>query len=107
MAGSAGGGNAAPSLAGRVEAGRGNVWITIFGVVTGLSILAAIVPRRLPFTPPGPTIDASGQPRLIAAVEEVASDLGEELPGETYVTLEVNAAVAEVSSGFLRGRRGC
>jgi heat shock protein HtpX len=135
MASSAGGGRAAPSLAGRftaaialtiafyvlalaialaliglpvygwVEAGRGNVWVTIFGVVTGLTILAAIVPRRLPFTPPGPTLEASDQPRLIAAVEEVARDVGQELPGETYATLEVNAAVAEVSNGFLRGRR--
>lgn len=73
--------------------------------MTGFSILAAIVPRRLPFTPPGPTIDAADQPRLMAAVEEVARDLGQELPGETYATLEVNAAVAEVSNGFLRGRR--
>jgi heat shock protein HtpX len=90
---------------GWVEAGRGNIWITVFGVVTGCTILAAIVPRRMPFTPPGPRIEPADQPRLLAAVEEVARETGQEMPGETYVTLEVNAAVTEVSNGLLRGRR--
>jgi heat shock protein HtpX len=63
------------------------------------------VPRRLPFAPPGPRIERADQPRLMAAVEQVADDTGQELPGEAYATLEVNAAVAEVSNGFLRGRR--
>lgn len=88
-----------------IERGSFNIWLTIFGVITGVSILVAIVPRRLPFTPPGPPIDAAGQPRLMTAVEQVAADAGQSEPEETYATLEVNAAVTEVSNGFLRGRR--
>jgi heat shock protein HtpX len=90
---------------GWVTAGRGNIWITIFGLVTGVSILAAIVPRRLPFSPPGPRISPADQPRLMAAVEEVARSTGQAMPDETYVTLEANAAVTEVSNGLRRGRR--
>jgi Zn-dependent protease with chaperone function len=90
---------------GWVEAGRGNIFVTIFGIVTGVSILVAIFPRRMPFTPPGPRIDASDQPRMMAAVDEVARDLRQDMPSETYVTFEVNAAVTEVANGFLRGRR--
>jgi heat shock protein HtpX len=88
-----------------VSGGSFNIWLTIFGLFTGGSILVAIVPRRTPFTPPGPRIDPSGQPRLMAAVEQVAQATGQEPPAETYATLEVNAGVTEISNGFLRGRR--
>jgi len=59
-----------------LEGGPGNLWVAIFGVVTGVTILVAIVPRPLPFTPPGPRIQPSDQPRLMAAVEEVARATG-------------------------------
>ena len=63
------------------------------------------MPRRVSFDPPGVRISAAEQPRLMAAVDQVAHNTGQALPAETYVTLEVNAAVTEVPNGFLRGRR--
>jgi heat shock protein HtpX len=92
-------------LYGLIAAGRGNIWLTLFGLVTGASILMAIVPRRMTFTPPGPRISPSQHPRLMAAVADVARDTGQAMPTETYVTLEVNAAVTEISNGLFRHRR--
>jgi heat shock protein HtpX len=90
---------------GWVEAGKGNIWLTIFALVTGVSILAALVPRALEFEPPGPWIEPRDEPRLMAAVEEMARSTGQPMPDETYVTLQVNAAVTEVPNGLLRPRR--
>jgi Zn-dependent protease with chaperone function len=78
----------------------GNVWLTIFLVATGFTILRAIVPRRLHFEAPGPRVEPGEQPKLTELVSSVASEAGEDPPDDTYMTLEANAAVTEV-----RGRR--
>jgi heat shock protein HtpX len=72
-----------------------NVWLAIFMVVTGVTILRAIVPRRHRFEPPGPEIAEADQPELVREVRAVSEELGEPLPHGIYVAHDVNAAVTE------------
>jgi heat shock protein HtpX len=60
-----------------------------------LLILAAIVPRPDRFIPPGPRVDATGQPRLFKVISEVAARTGQEMPSEVYLIAGVNAFVTQ------------
>jgi heat shock protein HtpX len=86
---------------GWLEAGRGNLWVTITCLFLGGSILFAIFPRRLRFQPPGVRVDHGSQPQLLQLIAEEAKAMKEKEPDEVYATMEVNAAVTEVG----RGRR--
>ena len=90
---------------GWVSLHHGNLWITIFMVAAGLTILRSIIPQRQHFVAPGPRVDASQQPRLMEEVSAVARATDQEPPADTYVTLEANAAVAEVPAGRFGRRR--
>jgi heat shock protein HtpX len=79
-----------------VMGGRNNLWLTLTAAVLGLSILWAIVPRRLPFTPPGVRLTPQDQPRLLRVIDEEAQACGERVPEEVYATFEVNASVLEL-----------
>ena len=72
-----------------------NIWLAIFCVVTGLTILRAIIPRRHRFEPPGPEVTADDQPELLGEVRRVADEVGEPLPAAVYITHDLNAAVTE------------
>jgi len=76
--------------------GHNNLWVTVSGVVLAGSILWAIVPRRLPFMPPGVQLTRASQPRLLQVIDEEAEACGERVPEEVYATFDVNAAVLEV-----------
>jgi heat shock protein HtpX len=78
--------------------GHNNLWVTATGVLLAASILWAIAPRRLPFTPPGVRLTAETQPRLLAVIDEEAEACGERVPEEVYATFEVNAAVRDVNA---------
>jgi len=75
--------------------GGGNLWVTLTGLVLGVSILIAIFPRRDRFHPPGVRLTDAEQPRLMRLIDEEARACGERAPDEVYATLEVNAAVLE------------
>ncbi len=75
--------------------GGGNLWVTLTGLVLGVSILIAIFPRRERFQPPGVRLTDAGQPRLMSLIDEEARACGERAPDEVYATFEVNAAVLE------------
>jgi heat shock protein HtpX len=77
--------------------GHNNLWVTVTGVVLAGSILWAILPRRLPFKPPGVRLTRGAQPRLLAVIDEEAEACGERTPEEVYATFDVNAAVLEVN----------
>ena len=77
--------------------GGGNLWVSITGLFLGISILVAIVPRRLRFEAPGLKVTASDQPRLLELVEAEAKAAGEPVPDDVYLTLEANAAVTQAS----------
>ena len=72
-----------------------NVWLAFFMIATGLGILRAILPRRVPFVPDGVRIGPREQPRLHEAVARVASEAGDTPPDELYLTLDANAAVTQ------------
>jgi heat shock protein HtpX len=83
-----------------VLSGHGNLWVTLTGLVLGVTILVAIVPRRRRFEAPGARVTAEDQPRLIELIAEESRALDMAPPDEVYATFEVNAAVTEA------GRRG-
>jgi len=56
-------------------------------------ILWSIVPRRARFVAPGPRIDLSAHPLLLEQLTEVSARVGERLPSEVYVDLQMNAGV--------------
>lgn len=81
-----------------------SIWLPVFMLGAGFTILRAITPRRRRFEAPGVRLTAAEQPRLMAAIDSVARDIGEPPPDEVYATLEVNAAVTE-PAGLLGRRR--
>lgn len=82
-----------------------NIWLAIFMVVSGVTILKAIFPRRDRFEPPGPEITEADQPELVAEVRKVSDELGEPLPHGMFVAHDVNAAVTEERHLFGEPRR--
>jgi Zn-dependent protease with chaperone function len=76
--------------------GHGNGWLSITGLVLGVSILVAIFPRRNRFEPPGVRLIGAEQPRLMTLIDDEARACDEQPPDEVYATFEVNAAVLEV-----------
>jgi len=73
------------------------IHLTLTAGVLGGAILYAIVPRRLRFSAPGLRVTAADHPRLFALIESVARSADEPLPNDVYLTMEVNAAVAQVT----------
>jgi len=78
-----------------VLSGHGNLWVSLTGLVLGVTILVAIVPRRRRFEAPGALVTAEDQPRLIELIAGESRALDMEPPDEVYATFEVNAAVTE------------
>jgi len=58
-------------------------------------ILWSIVPRRDRFQPIGKQLRGAEQSRLFSEIENIAVSLKEPLPAEVYLTLDVNAGVAD------------
>jgi len=72
--------------------------LLVFCVIGAVLIAVSIVPRRNRFSPPGPLLNPAGQPRLFAALDDVARAVGEPMPAEVYVTPEMNAGVLQRGS---------
>ena len=79
---------------------RVDVRLAFFGLVGGAAILKAIVPRIDRFDPPGPQLTAHAQPRLFAAIEDVALKTEQEMPREVFLVSDVNAWVTQ-RGGFM------
>src|SRR3954453_22948287 len=75
--------------------GRNNLWLTIVGPFFGISILVAIVPRRIRFVAPGIKMTADDQPQLLQIIADEAARADEPVPAEIYLTFEPNASVME------------
>ncbi len=84
-----------------VLGGGGNLWVSLTGLVLGVTILVAIFPRRSGFEPHGVRVTSADQPRLLAMIEDEAKATGARAPDEVYATLEANASVMQAG----RGRR--
>lgn len=75
--------------------GSGRLSLVFGSSFVGVTILWTLFPRLERFYPPGPRIDRSSQPEILAAIEEVAAASGQPVPREIYLTMELNAGVAE------------
>jgi heat shock protein HtpX len=65
------------------------------GVLTAVTLLWSLYPRRIPFVIPGPLLTAESHPRLFKEITATAAALNEPLPREVYLTGELNASVAQ------------
>ena len=75
--------------------GRIHLKLTLGAVISGLTVLWAIVPRVDKFDPPGPQLDRASAPKLFAMIDEVAGKTKQEPPSEVYIVNEVNAWVTQ------------
>jgi Zn-dependent protease with chaperone function len=92
-------------IAAWVTNGPFNIWATVALLAAGWTILRALVPARDRFDLPGPELTRAAQPELYRELDAVADSVGEPLPPHVYLDAAVNASVAEISNGLLRGRR--
>lgn len=74
--------------------------LTAFCIIAGGIILWSIIPRIDIFEQPGILLSAEQQPTLFTIVSDIASQTGQTLPREIYVTNEMNAWVTH-RGGFL------
>jgi heat shock protein HtpX len=74
---------------------RINLQFTFFAVVGAGIILWSLVPRVDRFTPPGPRLTASEQPRLFDLIRRIAAATRQAMPREVYLVPDVNAWVAQ------------
>src|SRR4051794_21108280 len=57
-----------------------NIWLTISGLVLGVSILRALVPQRVRFVAPGPEVTEADEPRLLKLIADEARAVDEPVP---------------------------
>jgi len=68
---------------------------TVFSLIGGVIVLWSILPRPRRFRAPGPRVDLAANPHLAEHLQDVARRVGEPLPPDVYVTLQMNAGVAQ------------
>lgn len=64
-------------------------------IIGALVILWSIVPRFDKFEAPGPELTEAEQPRLFAAIRDIAAATGQSMPAEVYAVGDVNAWVMQ------------
>ncbi len=72
-----------------------NIKLALICVVSGATILWALVPRRAKWEPPGPLLTEAEQPRLFALIRDVAQRMRSPMPAEVYLIPDVNAFVTQ------------
>lgn len=68
---------------------------TVFALIAGVVVLWSILPRPQRFRAPGPRVDLAANPYLAEQLQDVARRAGEPLPPDVYLTLDMNAGVAQ------------
>jgi len=81
------------------------LFLLIGGVLTSLTILWSLAPRRQVFEAPGPPIERAQSPRLFAELDAIAGALHEPMPEQVYLIPDVNAFVAEHGGAMGFGAR--
>lgn len=69
--------------------------LLVFGVLIAIIILWSLVPRRHPFTQPGPELNLERHSRLRKLLQQTTSLLAERLPETVYLSGEANAWVTQ------------
>jgi Zn-dependent protease with chaperone function len=72
----------------------------LFCVISGITILWALVPRADRFEPPGPRLTPGNAPYLFNIIEDIATTTSQPRPEEVYLLPEVNAFVTH-RGGFM------
>jgi Zn-dependent protease with chaperone function len=72
-----------------------SVFLLVVGVILAVVILWALIPRRTKFVEPGVEIKLETHPLLHELIQNVTTQLAEQLPDSIYLTGEANASVAE------------
>jgi Zn-dependent protease with chaperone function len=98
---------------GALEAARwdhhGNVGLAAVAAgalgATALIVAWSVVPRGIPFSPPGPALIRGTHPALFEEVEHIARDTGQKMPDRIYLLNDVNAFVAQTGVWGLNARR--
>jgi Zn-dependent protease with chaperone function len=79
-----------------LTSGNGTLIILSLGAITcAVSILWSVAPRPDRFTPPGPEINDTSQPRLFAEISSIAAEFREPMPTSVYLMMDSNAWVAQ------------
>jgi len=65
------------------------------GIVMATTIVWSLVPQRDRFRAPGPRLQLEKHPRLLSELTAISASLNESPPREVYLTMEMNAWVAE------------
>jgi heat shock protein HtpX len=71
------------------------LFLVIGGVLTSLTILWSLAPRRQIFQAPGPPMNCAQSPRLFAEFEAIAGALHEPMPKQVYLIPDVDGFVTE------------
>lgn len=79
--------------------------VVIGCVLSAGTILWSLVPRRTTFTPPGPRLDPTTQPRLFGEIERIARHASQQMPSDVFLVGDANAWVSEVGGVAGVGRR--
>ena len=79
--------------------------ITLFSLVGAGAIFWGILPRIDRFTAPGPALTREEQPRLFAALDDVARSVEQAMPREVYLVPDMNASVGHCTG--CRSTRRC
>ncbi|HPI31965.1 MAG TPA: M48 family metallopeptidase [candidate division Zixibacteria bacterium] len=77
--------------------------LVIVCLISGGAILAAIVPRRDQFEPPGPELSLAEHPRLAEVIRRVAGQTEQAMPRTVYLIPDFNAWVAQHGGSHLHG----
>jgi Zn-dependent protease with chaperone function len=68
---------------------------TFYAAAGALALGWSVVPRPNRFHPPGPRIDLAANPQLSAHLHDVAQRVGEPMPADVYLSMDMNAGVAQ------------
>lgn len=71
-----------------------NPWLIALCYTSAAAVVAAVLPRRDRFTPPGPLLTPVEQPRLFSVLSGVARATRQQMPSEVYALDDVAAWVA-------------
>ncbi|HEX2062472.1 MAG TPA: M48 family metallopeptidase, partial [Thermoanaerobaculia bacterium] len=79
--------------------------LILFGGGIAVMILWSIFPRPNRYVPDGVPLTSAEQPELFEILDGVASEVGQEMPAEVYLTREVNAGVLQAGGVMGFGSR--
>ncbi len=88
-----------------LRAGGIGIKLTLFAWAAAGTIAWAVLPRSIPFEPPGPQITADEHPGLFNEINLVAQRVNQRPPDTVYLLPDMNAFVAEPTTTIGAGKQ--